>query len=315
MDAMAQAAGKEGLALQYCMPLPRHFLQGTRYSNLLTIRVSGDRFERQHWPSFLLSGRLASALGEWPWTDVFMSAETSNLLLSTLSASIVGVGDGIGEFDWANLRRVVRGDGEIIKPDDVIAPLDSTYVAMANDRGSPIVAAAHTRHHGWTTTYVFAFAQSNGDRQATFSPAALGYDGPVYAYNYFDQRGVYRPPGEEVSFGAPEDGTYWIVAPVGPSGVGLLGDADRLVSNGRKRIARITDSGTLAAQVVFSGHESRLHLHGFAFTRPEVRAVRASIENMSYDSQTQHFHLDLIARPGSSPVVTFKASNKGAGRI
>ena len=40
--------------------------------------------------------RLASALGEWSWTDVFMSSETSNLLLSTLSASMVGVGDALG---------------------------------------------------------------------------------------------------------------------------------------------------------------------------------------------------------------------------
>ena len=96
MDAMAKAAGKERIALQYCMPLPRHFLQGTRYSNLLTIRVSGDRFVKGHWTSFLFNGRLASALGEWPWTDVFMSSETSNLLLSTLSASMVGVGDALG---------------------------------------------------------------------------------------------------------------------------------------------------------------------------------------------------------------------------
>jgi hypothetical protein len=159
------------------MPLPRHFLQGTRYSNLLTIRTSGDRFEKQHWASFLFNGRLASALGEWPWTDVFMSSERSNLLLSTLSGSIVGVGDAIGEFDWDNLRRVVRGDGEIIKPDDSITPLDSTYVAVANNRSAPVVASAHTRHEGSTTTYVFAFAQANGDGQVTFSPAALGYDG------------------------------------------------------------------------------------------------------------------------------------------
>src|SRR5215471_2062665 len=53
MDAMAQAARQAGITLQYCMPLPRHFLQGTRYSNLMTIRVSGDRFDQQNWPSFL----------------------------------------------------------------------------------------------------------------------------------------------------------------------------------------------------------------------------------------------------------------------
>jgi hypothetical protein len=86
MDTMAESARRERISLQYCMPLPRHFLQGTRYSNLLTIRTSGDRFKKEHWKSFLFNGRLASALGEWPWSDVFMSTETSNLLLSTLSA-------------------------------------------------------------------------------------------------------------------------------------------------------------------------------------------------------------------------------------
>src|SRR5262249_61837380 len=65
-----------------------------------------------------ITGRLASALGEWPWTDVFTSSETSNLLLSTLSASIVGVGDALGQFDRTNLLRVVRADGVIVKPED-----------------------------------------------------------------------------------------------------------------------------------------------------------------------------------------------------
>ena len=157
MDAMAVAAAREGITLQYCMPLPRHFLQGTRYSNLTTIRVSGDRFRKEHWPSFLFNGRLASALGEWPWTDVFMSAETSNLLLSTLSAAIVGVGDAIGQFDRANLLRAVRSDGVIVKPDEAIVPLDASYVARASDPSAPIIAAARTRHGGSITSNVFAF--------------------------------------------------------------------------------------------------------------------------------------------------------------
>jgi hypothetical protein len=74
MDTMASAARGAGLTLQYCMPLPRHFLQGTRYPNLTTFRVSGDRFRKGRWPTFLFNGRLASALDEWPWSDVFMSS-------------------------------------------------------------------------------------------------------------------------------------------------------------------------------------------------------------------------------------------------
>jgi hypothetical protein len=314
MDLMAQAAQKAGLALQYCMPLPRHFLQGTRYSNLLTIRVSGDRFEKQQWPSFLFNGRLASALGEWPWTDVFMSSETSNLLLSTLSASMVGVGDALGEFDRANLLRVVRADGVIVKPDDPIAPLDSTYVEQAKDLQTPIIAAARTRHEGATTSYVFAFGRTGEARTARFSPVALGYDGPVYAYNYFAQTGTHLRPSEALEFAVPDGGTYWIVVPVGRSGVGFLGDADKFVSNGRSRVARIRDSGALTARIAFSAGESRLRLHGFSLARPEVRAAGGAIESLAYDSQSRRFHFDLVAKPGTSPVVTLWAPADSGNR-
>jgi hypothetical protein len=314
MDLMSDAARKEGIALQYCMPLPRHFLQGTRYSNLLTIRVSGDRFEKAQWKPFLFNGRLASALGEWPWTDVFKSSETSNVLLSTLSGSIVGVGDAIGEFDRTNLQLVVRADGMVVKPDDPIVPLDSTYIEQANERQLPIVAAARTRHRGSVTSYVFAFAQGNEAHKATFSPAALGYDGPVYAYNYFEKRGVYLEPLQSISSVVSDDGAYWIVVPIGASGIGFLGEEGKFVSNGRNRIARIRDTGAFRAQIVFSRGERRLAFHGFAFHQPEAWATKAVVENFTYDPATRRFRFDLIAKPGTSPAVMLKAS-ENAGRI
>src|SRR5262249_9802176 len=49
----------------------------------------------------------------------------------------VGVGDALGQFDRTNLLRVVRADGVIVKPDDSITPLDSAYIAQANNRGLP----------------------------------------------------------------------------------------------------------------------------------------------------------------------------------
>jgi len=308
MDAMATAARVEGIALQYCMPLPRHFLQGTRYPNLLTIRVSGDRFEKAHWRSFLFNGRLASALGEWPWTDVFMSTETTNLLLATLSASIVGVGDAIGTFDRANLLRAARADGVIVKPDDTITPLDRSYIEAANGRRSPIIATAHTRHARSTTTYVFAFAQTSAEQTATLSPSALGYAGPVYAYDVFNEHGTYLAPDAAATIAAPETGAYWIVVPVGPSGIGFLGDAEKFVSNGRNRVARIDDGGTLTARIVFAAGENRIRLRGFSGAQPTVSAARARVENLRHDPQTGLFTFDLVAKPGASPVVTLRAA-------
>jgi hypothetical protein len=315
MDAMSQAARKKRITLQYCMPLPRHFLQGTRYSNLLTIRVSGDRFKKAHWKSFLFNGRLASALGEWPWTDVFMSTETSNLLLATLSAAIVGVGDGVGKFDRTNLLHAVRADGVIIKPDDAITPLDPAYIDEANDRQMPVIATTHTRYARSVTSYVFAFAQTSKARTAAFSPSALGHQGPVYAYNYFDRSGTYLQSRDDITFAVPDDGAYWIVVPVGASGVGFLGDEEKFVSNGRNRVAGIVDTGVLTARLIFAQGESRLRLYGFSLAPPEVRAARATIEKLAYDPQTRLFHFDLVAKPGTSPVVTLRASaSSAAGR-
>jgi hypothetical protein len=312
MDAMAQAARQAGITLQYRMPLPRHFLQGTRYSNLMTIRVSGDRFDKQHWASFLFNGRLASALGEWPWTDVVMSSETSNLLLSTLSGSIVGIGDALGHFDRTNLLRVVRPDGVIVKPDDSITPLDSAYIAQANNRGLPLLAAAQTRHEGSTTSYVFAFRQTDELHTASFLPSALGYKGPVYAYSYFDKRGVYVEPWDAVEFVVPDNGAYWIVVPVGASDVGFPGDAGKFVSNGKARIAHIDDNSVLTARVLFSANERRVHLYGFSPVKPEIQARRAVIENLTYDSHTQLFQFDLVVKSGmSSPnVVSVQLATK-----
>jgi hypothetical protein len=153
-DRMANAAREAGLTLQYCMPQPRHFLQGARYQNLTSIRVSGDRLERGKWDAFLYTSRLASALEIWPWTDVFMSREADNLLLATLSAGMVGIGDPLGEEDRAGLLRAVRADGVIVKPDTPLVPLDAMYTASA---GGPMLAAAHTAHGALRSSYVFAY--------------------------------------------------------------------------------------------------------------------------------------------------------------
>ena len=56
------------------------------------IRTSDDRFQRSRYDFFLYGSALAHAVGLWPWTDVFMSNELPNLVISTLSAGPVGTG-------------------------------------------------------------------------------------------------------------------------------------------------------------------------------------------------------------------------------
>jgi hypothetical protein len=130
----------------------------------------------------------------------------------------------------------------------------------------------------------------------------------VYAYNYFDRRGQYVEPWEAIEFVVPDNGAYWIIVPVGASGVGFLGDASKFVSNGKNRVARIVDTGTLRARIVFSAGEARMHLYGFSRVRPVIHATRAAVENLVYDSHTQLFQFDLVATPSTTPTVILRAN-------
>ena len=304
MDLMAAAAGAEGMTMQYCMPLPRHFLQSSKYSNLTTIRPSGDRLREHHWRKFLFNGRLATALGVWPWTDVFKSPETENLLLATLSGGMVGVGDAIGKIDWSSLRRAVRADGVIVKPDEPLAPLDQSYIACAKDLSAPVVAAARTDHDGWITSYLFAF----GGGTTTLSPAALGYEGPVFAYDYFRRSGAYLVPEARLRLPLSGHAAYFIVVPVAASGIGLLGDRDKFVSNGRSRVRRVVDGDRLRAEIVVAAGDGRVRLHGFSRSQPVLNVTGGSIENPAYDQRRQLWEVDLMARPGAAATITARAS-------
>src|SRR5882672_2360377 len=175
------------------MPLPKHYLQSTKYQNLVTTRVSNDRFDRNRWRVFFYGSRLAAAVGSWPWSDVFRSSERDNLLLSTLSAGTVGVGDPIGSADAASIKRAIRADGTLIKPDVPIVLLDRSIVDEARGATGPTIATTYSQHPGGRATYVFGFTDS-GAATLSFTPGELGYAGDVYAYNVNAATGrVLRP--------------------------------------------------------------------------------------------------------------------------
>ncbi|WP_329071760.1 carbohydrate-binding protein [Streptomyces sp. NBC_01429] len=427
-DNMARFAATGGMDLQYCMALPRDYLQSTRYSNLTTIRVSNDRFERSKWDEFLYDSQFAGALGVWPWVDVFLSAETNNLLLANLSAGPVGVGDALGKVHAGNLLQVVRPDGVIVKPDVPIVPTDATYVGEAAGDLPPMVATTHVAHAGLRYGYVFAYARQSpapeqtyqaegatlsgaivahdnagytgsgyadyqnadddyvewtvqvpaagtytlefryanggatdrplavtvngGDshtvafastgswtawnrdglpvtlaegantvratatgssggnidwlgvsrgtvpigpsQTASFGLAELGLTEPAYAYDYFAGTGALVARGGSVST-TVTTGTYWVVAPVGASGIAFLGDAGKFVPHGAKRIEHLRDNGRVHATVAFATGEGPVTLHGYAPRKPTVTATTGSVGAVGYDKSTKLFTVTVTA--------------------
>ncbi len=289
LDNMASAMSTRGLTMQYCMGTPNDFLQSTRYNNLTNFRTSGDRFDRPNWDPFLYASRLASAVGIWPFSDNFQSSEADNLLLATLSAGPLGVGDALGTVSAGNLLQAVRPDGVIVKPDAPIVPLDQSYIAGAQSQNTPMLASTYTDFGGGLrAAYVFAYTRGS-NTVATFRPADAGIDGPVYIYDYFAGAGTLANSTDLYTTTLTNGRGYHVLTPIGPSGIAMLGDLGQFVTLGKKRIAALSDDGAVHVTVAFAPGETVRTIAGYAPSAPT-----ASTGIVNYDPITQRFTIDVV---------------------
>ncbi len=297
LDNMAGALHARGLSMQYCMSTPRHLLQSAKYGHLTTARLSEDCFTRDRWDQFLYSSRLAAALGVWPWSDVFRSAERDNLLLATLSAGVVGVGDAVDEIVPANLRMAARADGILVKPDSPLLPTDETILADARHEPAALVAATSTEHQGTRAVYVFAHARG-GQTSAAVDPASLGFCGRVYAWDALARTGRVLDAASPFTQELVDTRAYLVLVPVGSSGLALVGDEGKFATLGRKRIAAADDSrGRLAATVTFAPGEEKVTLLGWSPATPGIAAPVGAVESLAWDAETGVFRITVLPGP------------------
>ena len=296
--------------MQYCMPYPCYFMQGSLYDNLTSIRPSSDRFNHNKWNDFLYTSRLAHSMGIRPWTDVFMSSEIYNLILSTLSSGPVGIGDAIGSENKQNIFKAVRADGVIVKPDAPALPLDCwRYIADAKGEQSPLMAATYTDNDGIKTAYLFAYNRSPGKTgEVRLAPTDLDFSTPVYIYDYFSGEGRYLKPRQIFSVPLnPKAVAYYVVAPIGKSGIAFLGDAGKFVSNGKQRIASLKEeSGGLAVDVLFAPTEKSVVLHGYSATAPTVSVESGEAGPVQFDAATRQFAVEIRVDP-QTPLNNYQA--------
>jgi hypothetical protein len=296
LDNMGKAFARQNLTVQYCMPLPGHYLQSSKYSNVTTLRVSADRFNPDKWDAFLYGSRFASALGVWPWSDVFMSKETPNLILATLSAGPVGVGDAVGSLDRANLLHVIRSDGVIVKPDSALVPLDQSVIRDAQGAGHPMVATTFSRFGKFRAVYVFAYSRGAED-SISFEPLELGLRGAVYVYNTRTGKGlVVTDTAFQDHLAGPYG--YYIIVPIGKSGIAVLGDADQFVPLGKKRVSQLMDNGVSKLTIVFGPGEDSRTLFGYSPSIPTIHAVKGKVAQPTYDLTNHLFRVSVS--PGAN---------------
>ncbi len=298
MDNMAKGMEKYGMPVEYFAALPRQFLNASRLSNVIMIRSNQDRFEREKWTDALYSSRLIRSVGAWPHGDNFFSSERDNLWLQTLFGGTIGPVDALGEGDKSNLLRSVRSDGVIVKPDIPIVPADNCYIADASgDSESPMYAWTYTKHGELRTVYVFVYARhpKEESRDIWLDPASFGYEGDVWVYDCNKGHGEHLSAGNVFQDQIDHNATrIYQIAPVARSGICFLGDPDKFVSTGKKRITSIKDDpGRLTVTIAFAENERKVKVHGYAKASP----VGAD----SFDSETGHFTIEIAAEGNLEP--------------
>ncbi len=301
LENMSEAMLSKGITIQYCMPLPSHYMASTQYRNVQTIRPSNDRFNRDQWDAFLYDSQLASAVGLWPWTDVFLSNELPNLILSTLSAGPVGVGDALGETNAQNLKGAIRGDGLIVKADTPLLPINSMYTTDATNSGAPMVAMSTDTFGDQSIRYVFAYARSASEQSTTVLLSSLEVSGSVFAYDWLTHRGEMIPEGGSLRMRFVDGWDYQILSPVNREGLALLGDTEKFVPMGKQRIADLEDRGTLTTTIKFAPGEDMLTILGYASDSPKLKVLKGKLNNSAYDPQTKIFRAQIArSSPGEA---------------
>jgi hypothetical protein len=286
------------------MPLPSHFLQGAKYSNLTSIRASADGLARDRWDSLLFDSRLASAVGIWPFTDNFSSSDVRNVLLATLTAGPVGPADALGQANAGNLGLALRADGIVVKPDAPLVPTDATFGAIAADSTAPMVAATSSQFGGLQAAYVLAYAR-NGSTDAVFSPQSLGISAQAFpqslVYDFFAGTAELVSTAAQIHRSVDADGSYFVVVPVGPSGIAFLGDTAKFVSLGKQRISHLEDDGGITATIEFGPGETSVLLELVSAWPVSVAANRGSARLVRAGPDWRNCGL-LVANAGNSSV-------------
>jgi hypothetical protein len=309
-DNMARATKERGMSMQYCMTTPRFVMQGSKYDNLTTVRVSDDRFGRSDWGWEMYESQFSTALGEWPWVDNYRSRELPNMILATLTGGMVGVSDEIDRIDTANIFQAIRADGVIVKPDSALVPLYSVYLSDATNHRSPMISAAFTDDGPLRTAYVFAYPRSEEQMKIEFSPREMGITGDAWIYDTRTGKGHRVAAGgtftgEFVSPAFKQAWASYVVARITPSGIAFMGDKGKIASNGRQRVSAIKQTPTgLKASIAFAAGEKSVTLHGFATSAPLVAVDGGMYSDAVFDPSTQEFSLKVSpAGEGESATV------------
>jgi hypothetical protein len=325
LNSMETAMAEQGIDLQFCMPLARHLMEAIRNEHVHTLRVSGDRFGWSHWDQEMYGALVLNAGSVWPTVDNFQTTEERNLLLAVLSAGPLALSDPIGAF--VPIPEAIRSDGLIFKPDVSLVPTDASFSAEASALEQfygvsgaiatnasnkaqlilpPLVAYTYSDFGATKLEYVFAYSRNvNAPATVNISPRDFGFSGDVYVYDYFGKTGWTQPAAQVIVRSVDSQGSYFVIAPIGPSGMAFLGNLSTFVPASRQRVMSLSDNGQISTTLQFALGET-VPISVFATSTPLVSADGGTVTAPVLNSATGLYQVTVAPGPGANRQATIQ---------
>jgi hypothetical protein len=256
------------------------------------------------WKHLMFTSAFYGAVGIWPSRDNIQTVADPNAFEDVLLANMLGgeiqLGHRIGECNFDLVRKTYReGDELILKADQPIAPLDRCY-----SEGCAVGYTASERN-GQKWFYVLSLPRAGS--LPAFSVSDLGVGGRWAVYNFDTHEATIAEAGTLIPLQHEAKHEYFVVAPLLANGMAVIGDTEKFVTMGEKRIAsvEVTTDGTQVG--VVSNHDWNPITVGYAEQQPaSVEIGNTKLEEVSsrdrlesaksgwfWDHQTRLWHVKV----------------------
>ncbi|MFX1326968.1 MAG: hypothetical protein ACFE91_02335 [Promethearchaeota archaeon] len=254
LSNMAIAARQQGIDIYYCMQTPGILLYSIKHSNINISRCSGDYNPR--WPlsyRFIHSTQtniLFHAIGINSHPDVFRSRTMENVkfrpfgerfpdfqcLYQILNAGVLAPGDKKENINWSLLKKTCRDDGLLLKPDKSLTAND----LMFKKHRKYYICDTYTKINNLVWRYILITnIWPKRVKEQFFSLKELGYEKGEYILFDFLSGDIQRVnTNDSIEIGKLHkyDYKYFILCPITPSGMALIGCPDKFVTCSKKLI-------------------------------------------------------------------------------
>ena len=261
------------LTVQLCMTQPHMTLNSVTMASVTSIRSTSDSDSffvegTKRWWWHLYSSRFIQALGKFAFYDNRLTSKSYTHPLSPyskfemiwlgLSCGPIGIGDPIGKENMELIRRVVKEDGEIIKPDVPSVPLDQCYLdnpyTMQSVRGVTVYSYStinDSERNPYTVYYLLTFNVHPFGKKVhmDFLLKEVGAnENQMFAlYDYFSEEVSVVSALSVNSYIMQRRKFFYHIAALIESGIAFLGNRSKHVACSRQLVKNVafTDKGII----------------------------------------------------------------------